>query len=244
MLASEPFLYGASFYGEWLPRERWDGVLATLTRAEMNVVRIGDAAWGVLEPAPGDYRLDQLTDQLDAATRYGLRVIVATPTFIAPQWLLARYPEARVQLAPGVPMHPMQRKAACIHHHAYRAACRAMIAQIASTCARHPAVIGWQLDNEIDAIIAPCYCDACERAWHVWLAEQYGTVEHFNRRLRLDAWSLQVTSFADVPQPHTQSYEHTNLPALTLASRRFRRDAIASFLRLQRDTLREHGVRS
>ena len=96
----------------------------------------------------------------------------------------------------------MSRKSPCLNHPLYRAACRRYIQALAGEFHDHPAVIGWQLDNEIefvDQII--CYNPACEHAWRQWLEQTFHTPEEFNEKLDLVDWGMKIKSFDEVPQP-------------------------------------------
>jgi hypothetical protein len=168
-----------------------------------------------------------------------------TSTYIAPLWLLSQHPDALLQLEPGVSVHPMYRKAASLTHPAYREACRELISAYGRAFRGHPAVIGWQLDNEIDAasMLRPDYNPSAEQAWTAWLAHRFGSVEAMNEGLGFRYWGWTAPSFKAVPQPRYTSTEgRSNLPALTYANMRFRRDVIAGFLKEQAGILREAGV--
>ncbi|MEW5974278.1 MAG: beta-galactosidase [Acidobacteriota bacterium] len=251
------FLYGASVYPELMEKEEWTRMLDEFQAAHFNVVRIADSTWGNLEIAPGRFKFGWLREALDDLARRNIRVIMGTSTYVPPQWLTARHPETLVQLFPGTKVHPMSRKAACLNHPLYREACRRFVRALAETFKDHPAIIGWQLDNEMDIMVPRiCYNPACDRAWTQWLLKTYSTPEEFNRRLHLQSWAQKVDSLEEVPQP-TETAENIletpqrawavgamrHLPALSLASRHFRRDVVLDFLREQRDILRSAGVR-
>lgn len=81
----------------------------------MNVVRVGESAWGNLEMSPGIYDFGWLKDFLDDLAARGMNAILGTPTYIPPQWLIAKNPDILVQLDPTHKAHPMGRKAACLN---------------------------------------------------------------------------------------------------------------------------------
>lgn len=244
---SEEFLYGASVYPELQTRQEWIRMLDTFQEAHMNVVRVSESSWGNLETAPGQYNFGWLRDFLDELHRRGMKAVLGTSSYIAPQWLSAKNPDMLVELTPGVKVHPMARKAACLNHPQYRGAVRRYILALGRAFRDHPAVIGWQLDNEIEFVVGrPCYDVACERAWRAWLKQTYRTAGEFNRRLNLVSWGMQVDSLEDVLQPRTGiegGSGSVRLPALTLANLHFRRDVILNFLLEQAQALREAGVK-
>jgi beta-galactosidase len=247
LLAAEPriipdqFLFGASTYPELQTREEWNRMLDLFQKVHFKVVRVSESSWGNLETSPGKYNFGWLTNYLDDVQRHGMKAILGTSSYIAPQWLSAKHPDMLVQNQPGWSTHPMARKAACINQPLYRKAVRSYVLALGRAFKDHPAVIGWQLDNEIEAILRrPCYCPACERKWRDWLKQTYHTPAEFNKRLKLVSWGMEVDSFEDVPQPRPGG--DGGLAALKLANLHFRRDCILNFLIEQTEVLREAGV--
>ncbi len=246
---NERFLYGADVYPDIESAEQTQGLLALLEHAHMNVVRVGESSWGNLETAPGQFNFGWLRTFLDELHRRGISAILGTSTFIPPQWLVAAHPETLLVAGPELgPTHPMSRHSPCLNHPLYREACRRYIQALAVEFHNHPAVIGWQLDNEIEFMTqVVCYNPACQHAWRDWLEKTYHTPEEFNRRLELVDWGMKVDSFDDVPQPRygmeaARSNVHEALPALSLAEYHFRRDTILDFLAEQAAILRKNGV--
>jgi beta-galactosidase len=208
------------------------------------VLRVGESAWGHLEPEPGSYEFQWLREFLDEASRRGFKAVLGTNTYIAPQWMTVEHPDVLAQAQPGKSTHPMYRKAASLNHPAYRDASQRLIAELGSAFKDHPAVIGWQLDNEIEAVLTPDYNPHAEAAWTEWLRDRFGTVELMNDRLGLKSWGMQVSEFEHVMQPWISGHEGSApLPALSLANLRFRRDVILQFFVEQAQTLRNAGVR-
>ncbi|MGB8029910.1 MAG: alpha-amylase family protein [Terracidiphilus sp.] len=245
------FLFGADVYPDLQSPEEVQSMLDLLQRAHMNTVRVGEANWGNLEVAPGKFNFGWLREFLDNLQRRKMSAIVGTSTFVPPQWLVAAHPETLVVLEPGSgPSDPMSRKSACLNHPLYREACRRYIQALALEFSDHPAILAWQLDNEIEFMVErTCYNPACETAWRHWLEKTYHSPEEFNRSLDLVSWGMKIDSFDEVPQPRlgVEGVFHTGsrwgLPALSLANLHFRHDVILDFLSEQADILRNNGVR-
>lgn len=241
------WLFGASTYPELQTREQWNQALDIFQKAHFKVVRVTESSWGNLETAPGVYHFGWLHTYLDDLHKRGMKAILGTSSYIAPQWLAAKNPDMLVELQPGWKVHPMARKAACLNHPEYRKALRRYVMALGRAFRDHPAVIGWQLDNEIEFVVGrPCYNGACERAWHEWLKKTYETAGEFNRRLNLVSWGMKVDSLDDVPQPRSVvegAAGRSSLPALSLANLHFRRDTILNFFAEQTEALREAGVK-
>jgi len=233
------FLYGASVYPELQTPQEQDQMLDFFQKAHFNVVRLIESSWGNVETAPGEYDFGWVRDFLDKVHQRGMKAILGTSTYIAPQWLSAKHPEILVETTRGYREHPMVRKAACLSHPLYRQACQRYIRAIGKEFKDHPAVIGWQLDNEIEAVInRTCYNPACEKAWHKWLEKTYHTPAELNEKLALTSWGMRVGSFEEIPQPN-----NPKLATLNLANLRFRRDLILNFFIEQRNILRAVGAK-
>jgi beta-galactosidase len=250
------FLYGASVYPELQTREEWNQMLDHFQRAQMNCVRVCESSWGNLETALGHFNFGWLQDFLDDLASRQMKAILGTSTFIPPQWLVGKHPETLLQPLPGYSGDPMSRKSACLNHPFYRQACGRYIAALGKEFKDHSAVIGWQLDNEIEFMVRViCYNPACEKAWQDWLQQTYHTPQEFNQRLDLVSWGMKIDSFDEVPQPRIgieslgntleftgSSDARRKLPALSLANFHFRRDVILGFLAEQAQALRRAGV--
>ena len=239
------FLFGASVYPDLQTRDEWNKMLDEFQKARMNVVRVGESSWGNLETERGQYSFGWLRDFLDDLAKRNMKAILGTGSYIPPQWLAAGNPEILIQLHPGVPSHPMARHAACLNHPLYREAMREYVLALGREFKDHPAVIGWQLGNEMEGMINVLdYNPACIQAWAEWLKKTYHTSEEFNRRLGLVSWGMKVRSLNEIPQPGEGVEEGgKQLAALTLAHRHFRRGVLLNFLIEQTRTLREAGVK-
>jgi len=239
-LAGGRVLLGASVYPELLDVEQRLELLDKLAALGCNVLRVGESSWGNLQPAPDRFEFGWLDDFVAAAAARDFSVILGTGSYIPPQWL-ASDPAVRVRPHPAEMIHPMSRKAACLNNDKYRDACRSFVLSLGRHYGGHPAVLGWQVDNEIETAMPICYCDACTEAWKGWLRREFGDEAAFNERLFLVSWGMSISSFDGLPQP-SPTFESTQLPALSLVHRRFRRDVVFNFLQLQVDALREAGA--
>ena len=220
-------------------------MLDQFAASHFTALRLAESSWGNLQTAPTKFAFDWLKQALDDVHARGMSAILGTSTYIAPQWLVASHPDMLRQLQPGIPVHSMGRKAACINHPLYREACRTYISAIAKDFKDHPAVVGWQLDNEIEFTMGQvCYNRACEDAWQRWLTKTYGTAAELNRRWDLTSWGMRVESFEEIPQAY-QSVDPAGIrqiPILTLANWHFQRDTIFDFFADQKRVLREAGA--
>jgi beta-galactosidase len=237
----QQILYGASVYPELQTRPEWNRMLDDFQKAHINMVRVTESSWGNLETGPGKYNFTWLREFLDDLHKRGMKAVLGTSSYIAPQWFFELHPEARFERTPGEPVHSHGRHAPCLSHPAYRQAVESYTTALAKAFKDHPTVIGWQLDNEIEhKILRICHNQACQRAWSAWLKDTYRTPAEFNRRLHLVSWGMQVTDLDKVELP-TYSNDG-DLTAIRLAQLHFRRDEILDFFTMQTLALRKAGV--
>jgi len=238
------FLFGASVYPELQTRDEWNSMLDHFERARITCVRVTESSWGNIETVSGKYDFGWVRSFLDDLEKRKMKAFLGTGSYVPPQWLAAGNPEILVQLHPGVKAHPMARHAPCLNHPLYRQALRDYILALAREFKDHPTVIGWQLGNELEgAVPRICYNPACEGAWRAWLKKSFHTPTEFNRRLNLVSWGMNVRSLDEIPQPGEGVEESgTDIAALSLAHRHFRRDVLLDFCAVQARALRQAGV--
>src|SRR3954469_5201721 len=82
---------GSAWYPEQWPESAWEADLALMKAHGGNVVRIGEFAWSRMEPREGDYDMGWLVRATRLAAKYGIRVVIGTPTDTPPAWLTGKY---------------------------------------------------------------------------------------------------------------------------------------------------------
>ena len=122
---------------------------------------------------------------------------------------------------------------------AYREHCREIATALAERFGRHPAVVGWQLDNEVGSYTTIDCSPPALAAFHRWLRRKYGTVEELNRRWGLIFWNQEVEAFEQVPAP--VEMQCTRSPQYTLDYNRFMLEGMAEFLLAQAAAVRPHA---
>jgi beta-galactosidase len=93
----ETILYGASYYWEYMPYERLERDIGLMEKAGINLIRVGESTWGILEPSDGVFDFGWLRRVLDRVHKAGIKVILGTPTYSIPAWLYRKRPEIRVR---------------------------------------------------------------------------------------------------------------------------------------------------
>ena len=229
---------GAAYYPELWEEDEIEKDIARMKEAGLNCVRVGEFAWGKMEPKEGDYRLDWLKDVVKKLHENGIDTVLCTPTATPPRWLLTKYPETRMMMHDLIRADVSSRCHTCKTSPVMREKNRLIVTKMAEAFQGSPAVIGWQLDNEIYPYNEGCFCEHCKAAFREWLKEKFGSIEKLNRAWGMARWSLSYDSFEDVEPPYPRQWRH---PSLRKAWRDFQYAQVKSYLEEQADILHRLG---
>ncbi|GMK41132.1 beta-galactosidase [Paenibacillus sp. CCS19] len=226
---------GVVYYPEHWDRSMWEQDAQLMKESGVRVIRVAEFAWSRLEPKEGIYQFDWLDEAVDLFHRYGLEVVIGTPTMTPPVWLTSNYPDVLPIDAHGHSQEAGVRGHRCYNSPSMRRHTAAIVGQLAARYGNHPAVIGWQTDNEF--MMNLCHCESCTSKFRDRLKKQFdGNLDLLNREWGTVVWSGEYSDWSQVRTPIGGS-PHQN-PSLLLAFRRFQNDSIIEFQQLQVDILR------
>ena len=83
-------LFGTAYYPEYMPWDRIDEDFDMMEKAGMNVVRIAESTWSTLEKEDGVFDFSYIDKVLKKAEETGMKVIIGTPTYAVPSWLVKK----------------------------------------------------------------------------------------------------------------------------------------------------------
>lgn len=206
----------------------------------LSYARIGEFAWSRMEPADGQFSWDWLDRAIETLANEGLGVILGTPTGAPPPWLVSAWPEILPVDREGRRRNYGSRKHYDHSSPVYREYCRRIVAAMAERYGEHPAIIGWQIDNEWgESDSSFSYSPVALTAFRDWLARRYGSLEALNDAWATVFWSQEFTDWDQIPLPNLTMNEPN--PSAFLDFRRFSTDAIVEFQRLQVEIIRAHS---
>jgi beta-galactosidase len=189
-------LFGVAYYDEYMPYERLQKDITLMKAAGINVVRIAESTWSTLEPQDNVFNYHHIDRVLDAMQEAGIKVIIGTSTYAVPAWLAKKYPAILATTARGQNQYGMRQNMDITNKdflfHAER-----VIRKLISHVAKHPAVIGYQADNETKH-----YNTAGKNVQQLfvsYLKEKFKTTDALNKAFGLDYWSNRVDNWNDFP---------------------------------------------
>lgn len=230
---------GVDYYPEQWPEERWPVDARMMAEIGLTYVRVGEFAWSLLEPEEGRFEFGWLDRAIEALHGEGLQLVLGTPTAAPPPWLTSHYDifqrdENRLVRGPG------SRRHACANQPDYHRHSQRIVTALAEHFGQHPAIVGWQIDNEFSCHdTARCYCDHCHAAFQQWLQQRYQSLDRLNTAWGTVFWSAIYTDWRQIPLPWRAPAQPN--PSLQLDFRRFSSDSWVSYQKLQLDILRLHA---
>ncbi|MFI6277639.1 beta-galactosidase [Streptomyces sp. NPDC050988] len=235
-------LFGAAYYHEYQPAyhaesapdEQLKSDLDLMAAAHFSVIRVGESVWSTWEPTNGRFELDWLQPVLDGAHERGISVILGTPTYAVPPWLARQYPEIAGERPTGQRIGWGARQEADFTHPAFRFHAERVIRKIVARYAGHPAVIGFQVDNEPGLHLLHNHGVFQRFVDH--LRDRYGDVETLNREWGLVYWSHRLSTWADLWTPDGNAQ-----PQYDVAWREFQARQVTEFIGRQADIVREYA---
>jgi beta-galactosidase len=227
-------LFGAAYYHEYQPYERLKTDLDLMAEARFTVIRVGESVWSTWEPANGRFDLDWLRPVLDGAHERGISVILGTPTYAVPPWLARLYPEIAGERATGRRIGWGARQEVDFTHPGFRYHAERVIRRILGEYAGHPAVIGFQVDNEPGNELL--HNHGVFQRFIDHLRDRYGDVETLNREWGLVYWSHRLSTWADLWTP-----DGNLQPQYDVAWREFQARQVTEFIGWQADIVRGYA---
>ncbi len=229
--------FGADYYPEHWPRERWSTDAWLMKEMGLQVVRMGEFSWAKFEPRLGEFCFEWLDDAIRLLSEHGIKTVLGTPTAAPPAWII----EANPEILP-VDSHGERKGFGGRHHDCqsspvYRSHIKRLVTAMAEHYKDNPDVIGWQIDNELgNSHENLCMCDSCRLHFQQWLKRKYLTIESLNNEWGTAFWSQTYGSFEQIPAPRAAPTAHN--PSLLLDWRRFCSDLAVDFQQLQIDIIR------
>lgn len=226
-------LYGAAYYQEYMPTDRLAEDLKLMKESGISVVRLGESTWSLFEPREGEFEFEWMDRIIDGLHANGIKVILGTPTYSIPAWLWHKYPEVLVDYEKGGKAYYGIRQNMNITNPTFLFFAERIIRKMMEHYAQHPAIIGYQVDNETTSYGVNNY------NFHVsfvdYLKKKFVTTEKLNKTWGLNYWGMTISDWDELPEK-----DGVTNTAYKLEWERFKRKAVADYLTWQSEIVAQY----
>ena len=226
-------LYGAAYYDEYMPYDRLGKDVEMMKKAGINTVRIAESTWSTCEPQPGVFDFSHVERVMDAMEEAGINVIIGTPTYAVPTWMVKAHPDVLAETVRGRGIYGA-RQIMDITHPVYLFYAERVIRELMKLTAHRKCVIGFQLDNE-----TKYYGTAgknVQEQFVKYIREKFhDDLDALNYEFGLDYWSNRINAWEDFPD-----VRGTINGSLGAEFEKFQRTLVDKFLSWQADIVNEY----
>ena len=226
-------LYGAAYYDEYMPYDRLGKDVEMMKKAGINTVRIAESTWSTCEPQPGVFDFSHVERVMDAMEEAGINVIIGTPTYAVPTWMVKAHPDVLAETVKGRGIYGA-RQIMDITHPVYLFYAERVIRELMKRTAHRKCVIGFQLDNE-----TKYYGTAgknVQEQFVKYIREKFhDDLDALNYEFGLDYWSNRINAWEDFPD-----MRGTINGSLGAEFEKFQRTLVDKFLSWQADIVNEY----
>ena len=193
----DELLYGVAYYDEYMPYDRLQQDVAMMKKAGINTVRIAESTWSTCEPQEGVFDFSHVERVMDAMEEAGINVIIGTPTYAIPTWMVKSHPDVMAETVKGRGIYGA-RQIMDITHPVYRFYAERVIRKLMECTAHRKCVIGFQVDNE-----TKYYGTAgknVQEKFVKYLRKKFNNdLDAMNHEFGLDYWSNRINAWEDFP---------------------------------------------
>ncbi len=230
---------GVCYYPEHWDQSLWADDLARMIDHGIEVVRVFEFAWSVVEPHENVYDFTLFDTFLSLAQEKGMQVIMCTPTATPPAWLTHAHPQVLGENMQGQRLAHGHRRHYNYNSPVYLDYTKKIVTALAQRYGHHPAIIGWQLDNEFNCETDTSYSDSDRAAFRQYLKDHFKTLDALNDAIGARFWNQTYSDWGQVSMERHTIHDHAN-PHLALLEKRFISRSTIAYAKVQSDILRQY----
>jgi len=231
-LVKGKLLFGVAYYDEYMPYDRLDKDIIMMKAAGINVVRIAESTWSTMEPQEGVYDFSHIDRVLNAMHKAGISVIIGTPTYAVPTWLVKKHPDVLAITVKGPNQYGVRQNMDISNVH-FRSHAEAAIRKMLEHIKDHPAIIGYQVDNETKSYGTSG--PNVQAQFVSYMKSRYPSLDSLNKIFGLDYWSNRINRWEDFP-----SVNGSINASLNAEFAKFQRLLVTDYLGWQAKIVREY----
>ena len=228
---------GVDYYPEQWDKSFWEADADYMKKTGVTTVRIAEFSWSRLEPREGEFDFSWLDEVISLFAERGIEVVLGTPSNCPPLWLYKKYEDAiqvdeiNHRIALGIRGHRCYNSPS-LRYFTYR-----IVEKMCARYGKNKAVIGWQIDNELEANF--CRCSYCTEKFREWMRKKYKTIDAVNRAYQNVVWSGEYSEFEEITPPFGP-FKHWKNPSFMLDYNRYASDSMVDFVEFQASIIRQN----
>lgn len=184
--------YGAVYFRKSNPpREDWERDYGVAAEDGLNVFRHW-FMWASIERKPGQYDWADYDRQMDLAAKNGIKTVIAELTHTVPDWAYRKFADARQVRADGHPLAAVMGVSSSTGGFAHngggagsltmnapevKEAVGAFLKAMATRYKGHPALLGYDVWNEVNYAADVDFSSWMKADYRLWLKAKYGTLD-------------------------------------------------------------------
>lgn len=232
--------FGGDYNPEQWSEDIWEEDMRLFHLAHIDTVTLNVFSWASLQQNETTYTFEKLDKIMDMVHKNGLKVCLATSTAAHPAWMAKKYPEILRTEFNGMKRKFGGRHNSCPNSPVYRKYATKLAGKLAERYQHYDNIIGWHVSNEFGM---ECYCENCERAFRVWLMEQYHTIEELNRVWNTAFWGHTFYDWDEIVLPNLLSEhfetERSMFQGISLDYKRFNSDSMLACYQMEYETIKK-----
>lgn len=227
-------LYGGDYNPEQWPEEIWAEDMRLFKLARIDIVTLNVFSWAELQTDDDEYHFEKLDKIMTLVRANNLKVCLATSTAAHPAWMARKHPDILRTEFNGMKRKFGGRHNSCPNSSTYRTYAERLAKRLAERYQDYDNIAAWHISNEYGG---ECYCENCEKQFHVWLKDKYHTIDTLNKVWNTSFWGHTMYDWEDIVLPSMLSehfeYDRTMFQTISLDYRRFNSDSMLDCFRLE-----------
>ena len=140
---------GVDYYPEQWEPSMLEEDLDNICELGCNAIRIAEFGWHRMEKSEGEFDFSFYDYVIERAKARGLRVVMGTPTATIPAWLAKKHPDILSAFEDGGKRTFGGRHVYCFNSKTMYTYAERLIRSMTAHYKDEPAIIAWQIDNEL-----------------------------------------------------------------------------------------------